>query len=70
MVRRLEPNLFHSDVNLCVKVFLHLAIGMGRNSEVKKMSSDSHEWNSFANIYREVLTKILWRKMRKMWKYL
>ena len=49
MVRRLEPNLLHCDVSLCVQVCLHLALR--RNSEVKKTSSDS-ESNSFANFSR------------------
>ena len=49
MVRRLEPNLLHCDVSLCVQVCLRLALR--RNSEVKKMSSDS-ESNSFANFSR------------------
>ena len=49
MVRRLEPNLLRCDVSLCVQVCLHLALR--RNSEVKKMSSDS-ESNSFSNLSR------------------
>ena len=45
MVRRLEPNLLRCDVSLCVPVYTLL---LKRNSEVKKMPSDS-ESTSFAN---------------------
>ena len=48
MVRRLEPNLLRCDVSLCVPVFYTLSLK--RNSEVKKMSSDS-ESNSFVNFW-------------------
>ena len=48
MVRRLEPDLLGCDVSLCVSVFYTLLLK--RNSEVKKMSSDS-ESNSFANFW-------------------
>ena len=49
MVWRLEPNLLCCDVSLCVQVCLTLPLR--RNTEVKKMSSDS-ESNSFANLSR------------------
>ena len=49
MVRRLEPNLLFCDVSLCVQVCLTLPLR--RNSEFKKMSSDS-ECNSFTNLSR------------------
>ena len=48
MVRRLEPNLLCCDVSLCVPLFYTLLLK--RNSEVKKISSDS-ESNSFANFW-------------------
>ena len=48
MVRRLKPNLLCCDVSLCAPVFYTLLLK--RNSEVKKMSSDS-ELNSFTNFW-------------------
>ena len=44
--QKVEPNLLCCDVSLCV-----YTLPLRRNSEVKKMSSDS-ELNSFANLSR------------------
>ena len=48
MVRRLEPNLLVV-TSVCVFRFVHTLL-LKRNSEVKKMPSDS-ESNSFANFW-------------------
>ena len=63
MVRRLKPNLLRCDVNLRVQVCLHLATE-------EKFRGQVILNRIVSPIYREFLTKILWRKMRKILKSL
>ena len=52
MVKRLEPNLLRGDISVCVQV-CHYTLPLRRNSEVKKMSSDSELACEQAHLYRE-----------------